>query len=63
MFSKSLEYRTYADLRKQYENVECKTGQEVVHFLATSEDLIPMDEHNSLVVFDDCLIDEEMKVN
>lgn len=64
VFSKSLEQRAYSDLRKQYENVESKIGQKFSHFYGTCEELIPIDEceSNSLVVFDDCLMEEQMKI-
>lgn len=64
VFSKSLEQRAYSELRKQYENVESEQGEKIAHFYATCEKLIPVNDRgdNSLVVFDVCLMEEQMKI-
>lgn len=44
--------------------MESKNGQKIAHFYTTCEELIPVDEceSNSLLVFDDCLMEEQMKI-
>lgn len=64
VFSKSIEQKAYAELREHYDRVESKTGKKIAYFFANCEDLIPLDECqvNSLVVFDDCLMEEQTKI-
>lgn len=64
VFSKSIEQKAYSDLREQYEKIERKCKKKIAFFYANCEDLIPLDEcpKNSLVVFDDCLMEEQTKI-
>lgn len=64
VFSRSIEQPAYAELRKHYERVEKALGYKVSQFYSNCADLIPLDEckSNSLVVFDDCLLEEQIKI-
>ncbi len=64
VFSKSIEQDAYSDLRTHYERIESKNGKKIAHFFNSCEDLIPLDEcsNNSLVVFDDCLMEHQSKI-
>lgn len=64
VFSKSLEQRSYLDLKKHYKKVEDKIGEQISYFYNSCEDLISVDEceENSLVIFDDCLMEEQTKI-
>lgn len=64
VFSRSIEQPAYLELRKIYENLEKKLGVAVGHFYSNCEDLVSVDEckSDSLVVFDDCLLEEQTKI-
>lgn len=64
VFSRSIEQPAYVELRKHYTNVEKKVNTRLAYFFSTCEDLIPLDDckPNSLVVFDDCITDEQSKI-
>lgn len=64
VFSRSIEQPAYTRLRRHYERVEKLLGHSIAHFFSNCEDLIPLDEcrPNSLVVFDDCLLEEQGKI-
>ena len=64
VFSKSIEQEAYVELRNHYERIESKSGKIIAHFFNNCEDLISLDDcpENSLVVFDDCLMEEQTKI-
>lgn len=64
VFSKSIEQKAYSDLRTAYEEIEEKHNKKIAYFFNNCEDLIPLDEcpEDSLVVFDDCLMDKQDKI-
>ena len=64
VFSKSIEQTAYSKLREHYEKIENISGKKIANFFAHCEDLTPLDEcpENSLVVFDDCLMEEQSKI-
>lgn len=66
VFSRSIEQPAYKELRTHYNRVEKKLGKEnkIAFFFADCNDLVPLDEcqPDSLVVFDDCLLDDQSKI-
>jgi len=64
VFSRSIDQPAYTQLRKHYEKVERVLGTHLAHFYSNCDDLIPLDEcrPNSLVVFDDCLLEQQTKI-
>jgi hypothetical protein len=64
VFSRSIDQPAYTQLRKHYEKVEHALGTTIAYFYSNCSDLIPLDEckPNSLVVFDDCLLEEQTKI-
>lgn len=64
VFSRSIEQPAYEQLRKHYEKVERALGKTIAHFYSSCNELIPLDEckPNSMVVFDDCLLEEQTKI-
>ena len=64
IFSRSIEQSAYMELQKHYKTIEKKLGYKVAYFFSDCVDLVPLDEckPNSLVVFDDCLLDEQSKI-
>lgn len=64
IFSKSIEQPAYSDLRRAYAEIERKTKKTNAQFFNNCDDLITLDEcpENSLVVFDDCLMDKQDKI-
>ena len=61
VFSKSLEQDSYKKLQERYKNVEKEINQQISYFYADCEDLIKVDEckQNSLIIFDDCLLENQ----
>lgn len=61
VFSKSIEQPAYVELRKKYVDAEKKLNKSVAYFFNNCEDLPPLEEckKNSLVVFDDCLMENQ----
>lgn len=61
VFSKSIEQPAYFDLRQKYNDIEKELNKRVAYFFSNCEDLPPLDEceKNSLVVFDDCLMEKQ----
>lgn len=64
IFSKSIDQPAYFNLRSDYENIEKIKGIKIAYFFNNCDDLINLDEcpENSLVVFDDCLMDKQNKI-
>lgn len=64
VFSRSIEQPAYVELRKRYENVERKINEKISHFYSNCDELVSLDEckRDSLVVFDDCLLDQQTKI-
>lgn len=64
VFSRSINQPAYKQLHNYYEKLEHKLGKTVARFFSTCDELIPLDECevNSLVVFDDCLLDSQSKI-
>ena len=61
VFSKSIEQPAYVELRKKYADAEKKLNKSIAYFFSNCEDLPPLEEcnKNSLVVFDDCLMEKQ----
>jgi len=64
VFSRSIEQLAYVQLQQHYKNIEKVLGIQAGYFFSSCEDLISVDEceKNSLVVFDDCLLEEQSKI-
>lgn len=64
VFSKSLEQPLYQDLLKRYRRVEQNVNEEICFFYDNSEELVSVDDCNpdSLVVFDDCLLEKQSEI-
>lgn len=64
VFSRSIEQPAYVELQKFCEKIEKKLKRKVGYFYSSCDDLIPLDEceNNSLVVFDDCIMDKQKKI-
>ena len=64
LFSRSIDQTAYITLRDCYEKIEKKLGKKIAYFFSNCEDLVSVDEcsPNSLVVFDDCLMEEQNKI-
>lgn len=66
IFSRSIEQPAYVELRKHYESVEktLKNADKIAYFFSDCNNLVSLDEckPSSLVVFDDCLLDEQSKI-
>lgn len=61
VFSKSIEQPAYIELRKKYMDVEKKLNKTIAYFYNNCDDIPPLEEcrKNSLVVFDDCLMEKQ----
>lgn len=61
IFSKSIEQEAYVELRQKYTDIERTLNRKIVYFFSNCEDLPPLEEckKNSLVVFDDCLMEKQ----
>lgn len=64
IFSKSLNQPLYRELLDRYRSVESKVGQEICFPFANCEDMVSVDEchPDSLVVFDDCLLEKQIEM-
>ena len=61
VFTKSLEQKSYQILKGLYESIELKEGSKIAHFYNNCEDIISVEEcePNSLIVFDDCILEKQ----
>jgi SAM-dependent methyltransferase len=61
VFSKSIEQPAYAELREKYVDAEKKLNRTIAYFFSNCDDLPPLDgcKKDSLVVFDDCLMENQ----
>jgi len=61
VFSKSIEQPAYLELRHRYSDAEKKLKKTIAHFYSNCEDLPSLEqcEPNSLVVFDDCVMEKQ----
>lgn len=64
VFSRSIEQEAYVKLRRQFAIVENRLRKKLAYFYSSCDELIPLDEcrSNSLVVFDDCLLEGQTKI-
>lgn len=64
VFSRSIDQTAYSNLRDMYAQVGVKLGKQIAFFYTSCEDLISVDEcePNSLVVFDDCLLEKQTPI-
>lgn len=64
VFSRSIEQPAYNQLREHYKRIEQTLGESIAFFISTCEDIPPLDqcEKNSLVVFDDCLLENQTTI-
>lgn len=64
VFSRSIEQAAYVGLRDHYKLLEKEIGQQIAYFYSSCQDVVSVDdcEPNSLVVFDDCLLEEQLKI-
>lgn len=64
VFSRSIAQPAYLELYERFLNIEKKLGEKVAHFFSNCDDLVPLDEckPKSLVVFDDCLLENQKKI-
>lgn len=61
IFSKSINQPAYIELKKIYTQIEEEIGKEIAFFFNNCEDIIPLDdcEQNSLIIFDDCILEQQ----
>lgn len=64
VFSRSITQTAYTNLQDIYTKVESKLGRKIAYFYSDCNDLITVDEcqPNSLVVFDDCLLEKQTPI-
>lgn len=64
VFSRSLEQTAYKKLCQHFEELERVVKKKTAYFFAKCDELIPLDDchPNSLVVFDDCLMEDQSKI-
>lgn len=64
IFSRSIQQDAYVELKQNFANVEKKLKRKIAYLFSTCDDLIPLDEcePNSLIVFDDCLLEGQTKI-
>lgn len=64
IFAKSIEQPIYQTLQKIYENIETTEGEKVAHFYNNCEEIISVDDcsPNSLIVFDDCILENQVTI-
>ena len=64
ILSKSIEQPAYVKLKQYYENVEEHLDSDIIHFFKNCDDLPSLDDcvPNSLIVFDDCLMEKQEKI-
>jgi len=61
VFSKSIEQPAYVELRQRYSDAEKKLKKTITQFYSNCEDLPSLEQckPNSLVVFDDCIMEKQ----
>lgn len=61
IFSKSIEQQAYVELQRKYKNIENEINEQISFFYKNCEDIISVDEcnPNSLIIFDDCILEEQ----
>lgn len=64
VFSKSLNQPLYTTLQERYAKVEQDLGHKICFIFNSCEDLVSVDEcnPNSLVVFDDCILENQKEI-
>uniref|UniRef100_UPI00111BEAD6 ATPase/DNA packaging protein n=1 Tax=Vibrio cholerae TaxID=666 RepID=UPI00111BEAD6 len=64
VFSKSLEQPAYIKLQQRFKNIESNINKKVANFFGSCEDIISLNDckPNSLIVFDDCILENQDKI-
>lgn len=64
VFSKSLEQPSYKKLQQRFKNIEANIKNKVANFFGSCEDIILLSDckPNSLIVFDDCILENQDKI-
>lgn len=64
IFSKTIEQKAYSDLREEYEYHEKKNGFPLAFFNSDMDQIPSFEdcEPNSLVVFDDCILEDQTEI-
>lgn len=64
IFTKSIEQKSYQTLQTVYRTIESKEGMKIAHFYSNCEDIISVDEcePNSLIIFDDCILEKQDQI-
>lgn len=64
VFSRSLDQQAYVQLQDLYKTMKHKVNTSVGYFYSSCDELITVDDckPNALVVFDDCLMDNQSKI-
>lgn len=64
IFSKSLEQPSYQILQKRFKNIEFNIKKKISYFYGSCEDIISLNDckPNSLIVFDDCILENQDKI-
>lgn len=62
--SRSMTQPAYIELKEHFANIEKELGDKVAHFYSNPEELVSLEEckPKSLVVFDDCLMENQQKI-
>lgn len=64
IFSKSMDQPVYIELKNIYEKIHQEVDYEIAHFFDHCDDIISVDEcePNSLIIFDDCILEKQSPI-
>lgn len=64
IFSKSIDQPAYETLKNMYNDIQEELGEEIAYFYNNCEDIISVDEcePNSLIIFDDCILEQQSPI-
>lgn len=64
VFSKSLEQPSYKKLQERFKNIELNINKKIANFFGSCEDIVSLNDckPNSLIVFDDCILENQDKI-
>lgn len=64
IFTKSIDQEVYQKLQEIYSLCEIELGKKIAFFFSNCEEIISVDEckSNSLIIFDDCILEEQSKI-